>query len=161
MLGLYSKLILLAVVVGGVFLFKNHYDNLVDERDQLMASHALAEAAHATTKASFNSYRTEATRRLNEVEAALGRLDQAYKAAKEQTDETSKTLSAHDFGYLAKSKPGLVGNIINRGTARMFDELEKATGRGPRSDISPDGKSRVSTTGAGEYGPGGVGSFII
>lgn len=62
-------------------------------------------------------------RKIDQVK--LNKLSAEYGRSRDKVNDLRKTLSKHDIGYLAQEKPGLVENIVNKGTKRLGAELER------------------------------------
>ncbi len=114
-------------LVSSIILFKQHYDTLKKERDDYLLKFNTAEQNHKTTKASFNQYKVDAERNIENLSISLDNLAGQFEMAVEKSNELEKMLSKHDFGYLAKKKPGLINNRVNSATDRLFRTLEQET----------------------------------
>tara|TARA_R100000306_G_C4369791_1_gene139408 strand:- start:126 stop:563 length:438 start_codon:yes stop_codon:yes gene_type:complete len=51
----------------------------------------------------------------------------ASNQASEKVDELREKFARHDLNMLSLRKPGLIEKVVNRGTARVFKELEDLT----------------------------------
>ena len=58
----------------------------------------------------------------------LNELADQYAQSQSEVDELEVKLSRHDFDYLSLKKPGLMENIINRGTADVGQTLMNISG---------------------------------
>jgi len=57
----------------------------------------------------------------------ITQLSVKYASARKEANNIKKTLSKHNLGSLSLAKPGLIENIINKGTAKLGREIEKIT----------------------------------
>jgi len=64
----------------------------------------------------------ENQRQIDQVK--LNKLGKEYGRSRDKVNDLRKTLSKHDIGYLAQEKPGLIENIVNKGTKKLGQELE-------------------------------------
>jgi outer membrane murein-binding lipoprotein Lpp len=63
------------------------------------------------------------------IQTEVDQVNQDFNTIRQQNDLLRERLAEHDLGYLAESKPGLIENIINRGTdnaGRCFELLSGA-----------------------------------
>lgn len=65
----------------------------------------------------------EKQRKIDQVK--IDKLSNEYRDSRAKVNDLRRTLSKHDIGYLAQEKPGLVENIVNRGTKKVGEELER------------------------------------
>jgi accessory colonization factor AcfC len=58
--------------------------------------------------------------------------------ASEKIDELREKFARHDLNMLSLRKPGLIEKVVNRGTARVFKELEDLTNAEQTASVKPD-----------------------
>lgn len=66
--------------------------------------------------------RLDNQRKIDQVK--INRLGKEYGKSRAKVNDLRKKLSKHDIGYLAQEKPGLIENIVNKGTKKLGEELE-------------------------------------
>lgn len=121
-------------LVTAVALSYRHYTGLVDAKAELTAKIATLEQDVVREKARGDAFKItidkwdEAAAKQAE---ALDRFSTAQREAGETSRRLSDVLSKHDLGALARSKPGLIQNRVNAGTADAFRLLEQSTGAAP------------------------------
>lgn len=124
----YIKIILALGALSGVAYFVMDY---IDTKQEAAVTTATLES----TVVAFGNYATDVESEVAGQAVALGALMQGYQEAGDEKARLENILAKHDLGELAKSRPGLVANRINDGTARMFSAIEKASrgskGTGP------------------------------
>lgn len=70
-------------------------------------------------------------------QARISELSEANDLARQEVTEMRNTFARHDLNNLAIAKPGLIQNVVNRGTARVHKQFSDLTN--PRQfDESPD-----------------------
>jgi len=112
-------IVLVVVLAGSAAYFKYSQDKLAEANQKVAAEMARAESAEANIKFMQES--------LARQQRNLGKLaDESVLIRKEQ-QETINIFSEHDIQKLAEAKPGLIETRVNRGTKRVFDELEAIT----------------------------------
>ena len=112
-------LLLLATVAASAWYFKYSQAKLAEANQQVAAQTARAESAEANLEFMQES--------LARQQRNLGKLaDESVLIRKEQ-QETINIFSEHDMQKLAEAKPNLIESRVNRGTQRVFDELEEIT----------------------------------
>jgi hypothetical protein len=112
-------IVLVVVLASSAAYFKYSQDKLAEANQKVAAEMARAESAEANIKFMQES--------LARQQRNLGKLaDESVLIRKEQ-QETINIFSEHDIQKLAEAKPGLIETRVNRGTKRVFDELEAIT----------------------------------
>jgi len=107
------------VVMAGLFFFYFKYSqNQLAEANQLIA----AETARAASAEANLEYMQESLKRQQEN---LGKLADASVMIRKEQEETIDIFADHDLKALAERKPGLIERRVNKGTKRVFDELER------------------------------------
>jgi seryl-tRNA synthetase len=125
----------LSIVLGIAILamaggFKLYYDKSEAEKQamatqlqQAMDNQLLLENAVATQN-------EELERALAEQKASQERIQDltvANNEANEKVEDLRSKFARHDLDMLSLRKPGLVEKLVNRGTARVFQELKDLT----------------------------------
>lgn len=121
-------------LVTAIVLSYSHYSGLVDAKAELTAQVATLEQGKAAEKARADALELAIDKwddAAKDQVAALDRFSNAQREAGETSRKLTDVLSKHDLGALARSKPGLVENRVNAGTADAFRLLEQSTGRDP------------------------------
>jgi len=118
-LALGMGILLLATMAASAWYFKYSQGKLAEANQQVAAQTARAESAEANLEFMQES--------LARQQRNLGKLaDESVLIRKEQ-QETINIFSEHDIQKLAEAKPNLIETRVNRGTQRVFDELEDIT----------------------------------
>ena len=119
--------IVLVAMVGG---FKLYYDKSEAEKQamatqlqQAMDNQQLLENAVATQ----NEQLEKAVAEQKESQARIQGLTVANNQANEKVEDLRNKFARHDLDMLSLRKPGLVEKMVNRGTARVFQELKDLT----------------------------------
>lgn len=121
-------------LVTAIALSYRHYTGLVDDKAELTARVGTLEQDVAREKARADAFELTIDKwdEAAAVQAeALDRFSTAQREAGETTRKLTDVLSKHDLGALARSKPGLIQNRVNAGTADAFRLLEQSTGAAP------------------------------
>lgn len=129
--------IILGILVGGYV----HYSRLVDELDELNAIQAHQvddinnkKALIAAQQLSLEAWKGE----VKAQEKATKDMASIAQKAVKQKDELNELFSKHNFEELALRKPGLIENIINRGTVDAYRMLECSSGSNSESCSVPN-----------------------
>ena len=119
--------IVLVAMAGG---FKLYYDKSEAEKQamatqlqQAMDNQQLLENAVATQ----NEQLEKAVAEQKESQARIQGLTVANNQANEKVEDLRNKFARHDLDMLSLRKPGLVEKMVNRGTARVFQELKDLT----------------------------------
>ncbi len=119
--------IVLVAMAGG---FKLYYDKSEAEKQamatqlqQAMDNQQRLENAVATQ----NEQLEKAVAEQKESQARIQGLTVANNQANEKVEDLRNKFARHDLDMLSLRKPGLVEKMVNRGTARVFQELKDLT----------------------------------
>jgi predicted RNase H-like nuclease (RuvC/YqgF family) len=119
--------IALVAMAGG---FKLYYDKSEAEKQamatqlqQAMDNQQRLENAVATQ----NEQLEKAVAEQKESQQRIQGLTVANNEANEKVEDLRNKFAEHDLGMLSLRKPGLVEKMVNRGTARVFQELKDLT----------------------------------
>mgnify|MGYP003150769320 FL=1 len=119
--------IALVAMAGG---FKLYYDKSEAEKQamatqlqQAMDNQQRLENAVATQ----NEQLEKAVAEQKESQARIQGLTVANNQANEKVEDLRNKFARHDLDMLSLRKPGLVEKMVNRGTARVFQELKDLT----------------------------------
>ena len=119
--------IVLVAMAGG---FKLYYDKSEAEKQamatqlqQAMDNQQLLENAVATQ----NEQLEKAVAEQKESQVRIQGLTVANNQANEKVEDLRNKFARHDLDMLSLRKPGLVEKMVNRGTARVFQELKDLT----------------------------------
>ena len=117
----------LAAMAGG---FKLYYDKSEAEKQamatqlqQAMDNQQRLENAVATQ----NEQIEKALADQKDAQQRIQSLTLANNEANEKVEDFRNKFAKHDLDMLSLRKPGLVEKMVNRGTARVFQELEDLT----------------------------------
>ncbi len=126
----YLYMIGLSAVLGILW----YINSVFDERDELLGSIAVKDQVIEQQVAYHGKYvnKVDESQKLLKVDlqreqTAHEKLQENYSEARTVIDDLRYKLNKHNLEYLAEKKPVLIGNVINRGTARMFKQLREAT----------------------------------
>ena len=116
------------VIAGGAF--KMYYDKSEAEKEamatqlqQAMDNQQRLENAIADQ----NEQIEKALAEQKESQERIQSLTVANNEANEKVEELRNKFARHDLDMLSIRKPGLVEKLVNRGTAKVFADLEKLT----------------------------------
>ena len=119
--------IALVAMAGG---FKLYYDkseaekqDMATQLQQAMDNQQRLENAVATQ----NEQLEKAVAEQKESQARIQGLTVANNQANERVEDLRNKFAQHDLDMLSLRKPGLVEKMVNRGTARVFQELKDLT----------------------------------
>ena len=119
--------IVLVAMAGG---FKLYYDKSEAEKQamatqlqQSMDNQQRLENAIATQ----NEQLEKAVAEQKESQVRIQGLTVANNQANEKVEDLRNKFARHDLDMLSLRKPGLVEKMVNRGTARVFQELKDLT----------------------------------
>ena len=119
--------IVLVAMAGG---FKLYYDKSEAEKQamatqlqQAMDNQQLLENAIATQ----NEQLEKAVAEQKASQVRIQGLTVANNQANEKVEDLRNKFARHDLDMLSLRKPGLVEKMVNRGTARVFQELKDLT----------------------------------
>lgn len=162
------KALIFTAVITVLYLGFNHYTGVIDANAamQVEASTLKANIADANARARLGEMNANSAR--DAARTAANRVKEVEK----DVQETFRTLAEHDLNFLLQQKPGLIGGVVNRGTDRVFKQLEDAanytngghTGRMPgpadttpsdnaQGAVDPDkGGQRATVAGSGWRG---------
>ena len=118
-LSMYMGIVLLVVIAGSAAYFKYSQDKLAEANQLVAAQTARAESAEANLEFMQES--------LARQQKNLGKLADESVLIRREQQETINIFSEHDIQKLAEAKPNLIETRVNRGTKRVFDELEAIT----------------------------------
>lgn len=116
-----------AVILIGGGLSYWYYKDSQDTIRQLNENVATLEANNSVLKGAVAEQNQtiqlmDKQRKIDQVK--IDTLSSEYRNSRAKVNDLRRTLSKHDIGYLAQEKPGLVENIVNRGTRKVGERLE-------------------------------------
>lgn len=118
-LTMYMGIILVVVLAGSAAYFKYSQDRIAEANQKVAAQTARAESAEANLEFMQES--------LARQQRNLGKLADESVIIRKEQQETINIFSEHDIQKLAEAKPGLIELRVNRGTERVFNQLEEIT----------------------------------
>jgi len=119
-MGIQAKLIA-AAAIGLIIWFGYLYVTNLQEKVEFQAGEiSKLEIANKSLTAERKQLETDLAE--NKVNQEI--LNEELHKAREDKDKLIKLFSDHDFTRLVNKKPGLIENRINKGTDKVFKELE-------------------------------------
>jgi chromosome segregation ATPase len=129
-MGLKISAVLGLLLIVSLGAFKLYYDKSEAEKEamatqlqQVMDNQQRLENAIATQ----NEHLEEALAEQQASQQRIQTLTVANNEANEKVEDLRNKFARHDLDMLSLRKPGLVEKMVNRGTARVFQELEDLT----------------------------------
>ena len=116
------------VVTGGAF--KLYADKAEAEKESLSTQLRVAadnQLILETNVASLNDQLVKAEERQQKILDRVNDLQAENAAAQAEVESIRKKFSKHEMNVLSLRKPGLIENIINRGTKEVLSDLETLT----------------------------------
>ena len=116
------------VVTGGAF--KLYGDKAEAEKESLSTQLRVAadnQLILETNVASLNDQLVKAEERQQKILDRVNDLQAENAAAQAEVESIRKKFSKHEMNVLSLRKPGLIENIINRGTKEVLSDLETLT----------------------------------
>ena len=116
------------VVAGGAF--KMYYDKSEAEKEAMATQLQQAMDNQQRLENAIATQNEQIERALTEQKAAQERIQNltlANNEANEKVEDLRNKFARHDLDMLSLRKPGLVEKLVNRGTAKVFADLEKLT----------------------------------
>tara|TARA_R100001126_G_scaffold22653_2_gene11181 strand:- start:482 stop:880 length:399 start_codon:yes stop_codon:yes gene_type:complete len=115
-------------VTGGAF--KLYADKAEAEKESLSTQLRVAadnQLILETNVASLNDQLVKAEERQQKILDRVNDLQAENAAAQAEVESIRKKFGKHDMNVLSLRKPGLIENIINRGTKEVLSDLETLT----------------------------------
>ena len=119
--------IVLVAMAGG---FKLYYDKSEAEKQAMATQLQQAMDNQQLLENAITTQNEQLEKALAEQKAAQERiqgLTVANNQANEKVEDLRNKFARHDLDMLSLRKPGLVEKLVNRGTARAFQELKDLT----------------------------------
>ena len=116
------------VVTGGAF--KLYADKAEAEKESLSTQLRVAadnQLILETNVASLNDQLVKAEERQQKILDRVNDLQAENAASQAEVESIRKKFSKHEMNVLSLRKPGLIENIINRGTKEVLSDLETLT----------------------------------
>lgn len=116
------------VLTGGAF--KLYVDKAEAEKQALSAQLRVAADNQLVLESSIsnlNEQLTGAEERQQRILDRVNELQVANAQAQQEVESIRKKFAKHDMNVLSLRKPGLIENIINRGTKGVLSDLEAIT----------------------------------
>ena len=121
-------LVLALMALGGAF--KLYYDKSEAEKQAMATQLQQAVDNQLLLENAIATQNEQIERALAEQKASQERiqgLTMANNEANERVEDLRSKFARHDLNMLSLRKPGLVEKMVNRGTARVFQELKDLT----------------------------------
>jgi len=144
-MGLKISAVLGLLLIASLGAFKLYYDKSEAEKEAMAI--ALQQAVDnqlllENTIKDQNQQMEEQLAREQKNQARISQLSTANSEAMEEVTELRGKFARHDLNMLSMTKPGLLEKMVNRGTVRVFEELETLTQPDQfdedTDDVSPD-----------------------
>ena len=116
------------VVAGGAF--KMYYDKSEAEKEAMATQLQQAMDNQQRLENAIADQNEQIEKALAEQKASQERIQNltvANNEANEKVEDLRNKFARHDLDMLSIRKPGLVEKLVNRGTAKVFSDLEKLT----------------------------------
>ena len=116
------------VVAGGAF--KMYYDKSEAEKEAMATQLQQAMDNQQRLENAIATQNEQIEKALTEQKASQERIQNltlANNEANEKVEDLRNKFARHDLDMLSLRKPGLVEKLVNRGTAKVFSDLEKLT----------------------------------
>lgn len=113
------------LIIGLLYWQNTRLETKLEQANILLGTY---KTANENLEKGFSTYRKSTNRQLKTLNSVLTDVNLKNKEARRERDELQNKMAEHDFSYLAKQKPGLVGAIINRATSRVLRQVECSTG---------------------------------
>jgi cell division protein FtsB len=129
-MGLKISAVLGLLLIASLGAFKLYYDKSEAEKEAMAI--ALQQAVDnqlllENTIKDQNQQMEEQLAREQKNQARISQLSTANSEAMEEVTELRGKFARHDLNMLSMTKPGLLEKMVNRGTVRVFEELETLT----------------------------------
>ena len=116
------------VIAGGAF--KMYYDKSEAEKEAMATQLQQAMDIQQRLENAIADQNERIEKALAEQKASQERIQNltvANNEANEKVEDLRNKFARHDLDMLSIRKPGLVEKLVNRGTAKVFSDLEKLT----------------------------------
>lgn len=116
------------LITGGAF--KMHVDKSNAEIETMslqLRQAADNEAVLERSVSSLNAQIIEAEKIHGKIMSRVNELQDQNRKAQQEVEEIRKKFAQHDMNVLSLRKPGLIENIINKGTKGVLSDLENIT----------------------------------
>ena len=129
-MGLKISAVLGLLLILSLGAFKLYYDKSEAEKETMAV--ALQQAVDnqlllENTIKDQNQQMEEQLAREKQSQVRITQLSTANSEAMEEVTELRGKFARHDLNMLSMTKPGLLEKMVNRGTVRVFEELEALT----------------------------------
>jgi len=129
-MGLKISAVLGLLLILSLGAFKLYYDKSEAEKEAMATQLQQAMDNQQRLENAIATQNKQLEQALAEQQASQQRiqtLTTANNQATEQVEELRSKFARHDLNMLSLRKPGLVEKMVNRGTARVFQELQDLT----------------------------------
>ena len=116
------------ILLGGTF--KLYYDKTEAEKQALRGELQQAISNQAILEGEIKAQNDEIERQLAREKENLQKINQltdAARAAEKEVTDMRQTFAKHNLNMLSVRKPGLIERVINKGTAKVNEELAAIT----------------------------------
>ena len=116
------------ILLGGSF--KLYYDKTEAEKQALRGELQQAISNQAILEGEIKAQNDEIERQLVREKENLQKINQltdAARAAEKEVTDMRQTFAKHNLNMLSVRKPGLIERVINKGTAKVNEELAAIT----------------------------------
>ena len=116
------------ILLGGSF--KLYYDKTEAEKDLLRSELQQAISNQAVLEGEIKAQNDEIERQIAREKENLQKINEladAARVAEKEVTDMRQTFARHNLNMLSVRKPGLIEKIINKGTAKVNEELATIT----------------------------------
>jgi uncharacterized protein (UPF0333 family) len=129
--------ILLLATAGGSYFYINMQKAQIGQLQVELQTSINNQQVLESTIANQNTQLQEQLEAQRQNQARIAELSEANDSAREEVTELRNTFARHDLNNLAIARPGLIENVVNRGTAQVHQQFVELTN--PRQfDEVPD-----------------------
>ena len=129
--------ILLLATAGGSYFYINMQKAQIGQLQVELQTSINNQQVLESTIANQNTQLQEQLEAQRQNQARIAELSEANDSAREEVTELRNTFARHDLNNLAIARPGLIENVVNRGTTQVHQQFVDLTN--PRQfDEVPD-----------------------
>jgi len=126
---LWVKLSAALAIVSAAYFAVDRYTTMAEELKDAKKESELLRGSLAAVDSAYADYVSSLETQIEAARAASVKLSAEYSKARDEAYETLKVFETHDLEKLIKDTPDIIEQRINGASARMFSDIEKASGR--------------------------------
>jgi len=119
--------ILLLATAGGSYFYINMQKAQIGQLQVELQTSINNQQVLESTIANQNTQLQEQLEAQRQNQARIAELSEANDSAREEVTELRNTFARHDLNNLAIARPGLIENVVNRGTAQVHQQFVELT----------------------------------